>query len=210
MIFLYILLSIVGAVILIALGLLFLPVTVNLKFKEDFFLKVRFCGIKVYELKQTEPEKGHTTKKDTNTESQEKKENTAVTLFKKLKKKYGFSRAVKKVFLFFKAYLEDIKKFLHHIRIKNIRLNIVYGTDDAADTAIKYGEICTAVYPVLSLIDTASNIEFSRINIQSDFEKESKEFDFSLKIRLQVFFLLISAFRLYSLYKNFLNEEELQ
>jgi len=210
LIFLYIISGIIGAVILIILGLLFLPVTAHFKFKEDFFLSIRFCGIKVYELAEKEPKKAHKAPKSNEDKPQEREENAAVSLFKKLKKKYGFAGALKKLFGFFKVCLEDIKKLLGHIKIRNICLNLVYGSDDAADTAIKYGEICSAVYPVLALIDTAGNIEFKKINVSSDFGSPTAEFDISLKLRTRIFFMLMAAWRLYKKYKIFLNEEDMQ
>ena len=211
MIFLYILLGIIAFLLLVIVGILFLPVTVDFKFKEDFFVKIKFLFIKVYELKEDKPDKAHKQKKADKTDKKDQKyENAAVSLFKDLKKKYGFVGAVKKLFGFFKICLDDIKNLLRHIRFKNICLNLIYGSDDAADTAIKYGEICSAVYPVLSFIDTAGNVEFKKINVSSDFGSATAEFDISLKLKTRIFFLLISAFKLYTKYKNFLGEEDIQ
>lgn len=210
MIFLYILLGIIGAVLLIIAGILFLPVTAHLKFKEDFFVKIKFLGIKVYELKETEPKEAHKSEEKDGETKKEPQENTAKTIFKALKKKYGFVGAVKKLFLFFKDCLDDVKKLLKHIKIKSICLNLIYGTDDAAQTAIKYGEICSVVYPVLAFFDTARNVEFKKINVSSDFGSPTAEFDISLKLKTRIFFLLISAFKVYTKYKNFLNEEDIQ
>lgn len=211
MIFLYIFLSVLGALLLILAGILFLPVTAHFKFQENFFLKIKFFGIKVWELKQPEPEKAHKPDKTEQTDTEkEKEENAAVSLFKKLKKKHGFVGAVKKLFGFFKVCLGDIKNLLRHIKIKSICLNLIYGSDDAADTAIKYGEICSAVYPVLAFFDTAENVEFKQINLSSDFGSPAAEFNISLKLKTRIFFLIISAFKLYTKYKNFLNEEDIQ
>ena len=44
-------LIITGAFLLIVLCVLFLPICVFIDFKDDFFTKIYFLGIKVYEIK---------------------------------------------------------------------------------------------------------------------------------------------------------------
>lgn len=209
MTFLTVLLWITAVIVLIILAVLFLPVGADIKFKDDFSVKITFIGIKVYEIKP-EIKKGHKVKTETKEQKPtEKKKNTAKKLFRELKEKHGFTSAVKKVMAYLKDCLVHIKSLLRHIKIEKIRLNLIYGGNDAADTAVKYGEICSAVYPVLSLLDTAKNISFKKINVASDFQTERADFDFSLSVKSQIYFMLLAAFRLYKTYKNFLNEEDL-
>lgn len=215
MTFLTILLWVIGIILLILAAVLFLPIGVSLGFDEDFTLKATFAGIKVYELKTKEAHKKE--KKDEkeaddqkDKPEKEKKDNVAKQIFTKLKEKYGFVGAIKKLMSFLKECLVHIKFVLKHIKFEKIRLSLVYGSGDAADTAIKYGEICTAVYPVLSLLDSASNVKFKKIDIKSDFKEQKTEFSFSASVKTRIFFLLVAAFRLYKTYKNFLYKEELQ
>ena len=58
MIFLWIL----GALVFIVLAILFLPVKVSFKFKEEFSIKIYFIGINIYEPK-TKEEKTNQKKK---------------------------------------------------------------------------------------------------------------------------------------------------
>ena len=76
-------------------------------------------------------------------------------------------------------------------------------TDDAANTAIQYGAVCTAAYPLLSFFNTLANVQYKEIDIKSDFESKTPEFNFSLIIKCSVFYLIKIAFAVYNDYKNF-------
>ncbi len=189
-------LIIIGIVLLLIIGVLFLPLCVSIDFKNDFFVKIYFSGLKVYEIKPEE------TKQENLKKSTEKKEKKP-SIFEKFKKKYGFSGAVKEFFEFFKAVLSHTKKFLRHIKFDKVKIFVKVATDDAAKTAIEYGAVCSVVYPVLAELSTLAKIKYKKIDISSDFESKTSKFNFSLKIRLYIFYCLITAYKLYKEYKKF-------
>lgn len=206
--------SVLAFILLLGLALLFLPVSVFIEFKEDFFVKIKFFGIKVYEIPQKKDKKEKTPRqiegKKANKEP-EKTENIvlskAKSIFEFFKKKYGFFGAVKKLLGFFNDALTHIKPFLRHIKVKKVVLNLIISGDDAADTAIKYGQVCTAVYPVLSFFEAVCGVDFKKINVKSDFTDGKNEFDFSLLVKLKIYYLLKTAFKVYKEYKNFTLKE---
>lgn len=51
-------------------------------------------------------------------------------------------------------------------------LQIVVGDDDAADAAMTYGTVCTAVYPLLTLLDSAMKFRNRNVDIRCDFMQE--------------------------------------
>ena len=198
-----------GILLLLLLALLFLPIAVHIKFKEDFNIKITFAGVTVFKT-SNKSEKGNAESGEKIAKEKPEKENFAKSLWNKLKAKKGFLGAVKELMQFLKDCITHIKALLRHIKFKSIALNLVYGSGDAADTAIKYGEICSAVYPMLALLDTAKNINFKKINVKSEFAEKTAEFDFSFKAISQIFILLISAFKIYKEYKNFLVRNEIE
>ena len=194
MIVLYIL-----AVLLLLIALiLLLPVSVDLSYKEDFSFKVKFLNIKVFPLK----EKKETEKTD-KPQSNAKKDNQFKTSFQKLKEKHGFSGAVKEIFAFLKDCLKHLGGFLKTVKFRKVKLNLVVAESDDFKTAIKYGEVCAVVYPVLSYIESKANIKYKKIDVKSDFNTPKGEFDFSLTVKLQIIFLIITATKLYKEYKKF-------
>lgn len=191
-------LIILGVILLLLALVLFLPVNVWVEFKEDFFVKIRFCSIKVYELKPAK-------KQDTGTEKTEITEikEKPKGIFSKFKEKFGFSGAVREFFVFFKDVFSHTKGFLRHIKIEKTNLFIKIASPDAAKTAIDYGIVCAAVYPVLAMLDSVGNIKYKKIDIKSDFESATSDFSFGFDIKLKIFFLLITLFKVYKDYKKF-------
>ncbi len=193
-------LYIIGAIILLLFAVLLLPFKVQLAFLEDFSFKVKFLFFTVYKPKEKQE------KKVAKQQPQEKKQ----SLFQKLKDKKGFIGAVKEVFVFLSEVLGHIKYLFRFIRFKNVRFNLNVTGDDAAETAINYGIVCSAVYPVLSFFDSIAKVKYKKIDIKSDFDSKESDFSFSLDISLQLLFLLISGFRIYKEYKKFSVRNDLQ
>lgn len=197
-------LGVAGVFLLIIAAILFLPVDAIIKFKEDLFFCIRFSGLSIYELKETDEEKQKTadTKKQTGN-GNSRKENKALSLFKELKSKYGFSGAVKLILSFLRDLLPHIKGLLKHIKFKRIALNITVAEGDAAKTAIEYGSICAVAYPLLAGIESVANVSYKAINISSNFESGETNFDFGGFIRTRIFYLLVALIKVYSEYKKF-------
>lgn len=55
---------------------------------------------------------------------------------------------------------------------KRFDLRIVCGDGDPADAAMQYGTVCAAVYPLLTLLDTAMKFKRRSVDIRCDFDKE--------------------------------------
>ncbi len=205
---------IIGIILLLFAAVLFLPVSVFIKFKEDFFLKIRFAGIKVFEIEPKRDLPKRKVKKSADKVSDKKAESKTLDetkrLFSVLKKRYGFTGAVKEVLRFAGDILAHIKSFLRHIKIKKVELDITVAAEDAAATAIEYGAICSAVYPVTAALSACAKIGFRSINVKSDFDGKESDFWFSMVVKLNIFCLLIVAFRAYSEYKKFTVRNELQ
>ena len=202
---------IIGVIILGLLAVLFLPVKVKIKFYEDFILKVSFLGIKVYEIspENQKKEKNDEKPKKKKTDNKITKDNKAITtaknIFVKLKKKYGFAGAVREIISFLYNCLLHIKKLMKHIKISSVKLDITVASDDAAKTAIDYGMVCQAVYPVTAML-AGQNIGFKEINVKTDFESNEGSFGFDTTVKMQIFYLIIAAFRIYKQYQNFITE----
>lgn len=197
-------LIILGIILLLLFLVLFLPVEIFIAFREEFTLKIKFLKIKLFEIEPKAEEK--TSKSvDTVSDKKAKKEtdSSVKILFSKLKEKYGFIGAVKEVMRFLLDCLTHIKWLLRYIKLKKLCLDLTVASSDAAKTAIDYGRACSAVYPVLALIDTIPNISFKEINVKSDFNSEKCEFGFSALVKFKIFFTLIAAFKIYKEYKNF-------
>lgn len=192
---------IIGIIFALLAAILFLPVGAGISFKESFVIKVKLWGLRVYSFDLSEKEKKEETEKEPQPEqtATEKKE----SFFGKLKAKFGFAGAVKQIFELALSVLSHIKKLLRHIKINKVILNLTVASSDAATTALEYGALCAAAYPVLALLSSVGNIKYKSVNINSDFNSDKPSFDFSLDISTRIFFLLLTALRAFKEYKNF-------
>ena len=207
-------LIIIGVILLVLLGitvLLFLPLKVFISFKEEFFVKVKFAGVKLFEIPEPSPKKKSKKAKKEQSKVEEKGGlavvDDAKKLFVKLKEKYGFLGAVKVIFAFLKETLSHIKPYFRHIKIKKIILNLTVASSDAATTAIEYGKVCSAVYPVLSFFDTFEQVYFRQINVGTDFQSQKPDFNFSLQVKVSIIYFIIMAFKVVFDYKKFIEEK---
>ena len=197
-------LIIISAVLLLLGIVLFLPLKVNLAFKGDFRAKITFVGITLFTT-----EKGETEQKNTENEVEEQTEKGTKKpdIFEFLKEKYGFFGAVKKILLLLYDMLSHIKGLLRHIKIKKAVFDINVAGSDAAQTAIQYGAICSAAYPLTALLESCRVVKFKRINIKSDFDGGEATFEFSTEVSAALIFLIISAIKIYKEYKKFITKE---
>ncbi len=183
----------VAACVLGVIAVFFLlPVSVELFFREKLFVKVRLAGIEVFSLNPDRPKK----EKLSNKAPKEKEKKTKKpAFFSNLKEQYGFSGTIKLFTETIKAVLVRFQKLLRHIMFYKLELCLTVAGEDASQTAIRYGEVCAVVYPLLGLLDTVSNVKIKRIDIAADFtsEKGNIKAAFSATVKSKLLFLSIFA-----------------
>jgi hypothetical protein len=198
-------LYIIGAILLIIAGVLFLPISAVIKWGDKLYAVFKFSGITLYKFK----EKSKTEKPESEEAKPKPKEKKATksklsVFYKKTKDKYGLSQTIKLISGFLKDLFSHIKTLLKHIEFKKIVLDITVAEGDAAKTAIEYGGVCAVVYPLLAELGTIADIKYKSINISSDFNSNEGRISFEGAIKTRIFYLLIVLFKVYSEYKKFI------
>ena len=61
---------------------------------------------------------------------------------------------------------------------KRFDLRIVCGDGDPADAALRYGTLCAAVYPLLTLLDSAMKCKRRKVDIRCDFDAAGMQVSF--------------------------------
>lgn len=203
-------LIIIAAIIILITALLFLPASLFLSFNGDFSVKIKLGGICVFNSDNTKPENVKH-EKDTKPEAENKKADSGEkqNLFTALKAKLGFTGAVKEILYTVKSALVKIKKQLKKITVKRLTVDISIASDNAAKTAVEYGAVCAAVYPLLSFLESVANIGIKQINVSSDFNSQKPHFSFSAVVRLRIIYLIIAAFAAFCEYNKFKTRNEL-
>ncbi len=134
----------------------------------------------------------------------EKKPNKFV---ERLKKKLGLdidlkedaqngdiSDSVNKIITLLTLLSSQLKWLVKKLRIDVLRILIICGGGDAADTAMDYGTVCAVVYPFFGYVTENLNLkkDAEELNIGCDFEGES-HFEFDITVSVRIFYIVKAA-----------------
>lgn len=201
-IFLCVLLGIVGLIVLI----LSVPVKVSLAFDNKIHVTVSYLFIKlnILPVDPNKPKKPAKPKKEPEPKPEKPKDETPkekkpnpILEMVKANGYDGMMLVIKNLGRVLGIYGGKIFK---SIVFNEIDLYISVGTGDAASTAIKYGEICQKVYPVLGFICSNNIVRKYDILVEPDFlaNKTQNELfiDFSITVRKIINATIAMVFRL--------------
>lgn len=151
-------LIIVGIILLIVVVICFLPITVEFSYDGKFKIYVFVAGIKVYDAFHEKIEENVSEIKD-----------------------YAKKRITIKSFIqISKMLLDIINRLKLKLKITNLMLDIQYGGEDAAQTAVNYGRLNAAVYTLYGAINNFCKVEKCDIKIVPTFEV--KQFAIKFKV----------------------------
>lgn len=185
-------LIIIGAFLALLFTLLFLPVTVDLAFNGKLLLKIKYLGIILFDnsKKSTAKKlKKKNIKNENNSNAPQKKDN----FIKKTYKEKGLIGTVSYFSEIFAIVAKRLWRVIKRFKFRKFKVDIIVATTDAANTAIQYGRICAAVYPLISFLQSVTNLKPKNINLSADFDKTTSEFRTSILVKTQVIYLLIAA-----------------
>ncbi|MBQ9484333.1 MAG: DUF2953 domain-containing protein [Ruminiclostridium sp.] len=122
--------------------------------------------------------------KDAKTVGPEKKEKPAKTP-KKKKPKRNYS-LIDMILDYVRSASPPIKRLFRKIRIRDVYIDYVVGSDDAAKTALKYGGLCAAIYSIIGNLQTFMDTKVKEINIEADFSAEKDDIFAYAVVKLRV------------------------
>lgn len=198
-----IVLLVIAAILLLLFLLTLIPVRVAVRFQESFFLEVKYLFLTFPVLPGKE-------KEEPSKEEKPKKEGEGMG--KKLKgivQRQGVSGFLKALFDFVKLLTSASKRLLSHLRLKRFDLYLcIGGGENAADAAIKYGQMSGGVYSACGILFGLLPCRKKGVSVDMDYgEKEDRvlfsgEFAlrplFVIKEGLAVLFGGLPFFRLFS------------
>lgn len=202
----FIILFVVSAPIAV---ILLSSVKFSLEISDKVCFTVSYLGIELFSF-DSSAEKSKPPEKKKQKKSRPKKEKPKKEKerdFKTLLKDYADSKDSKLEIVFDLFEILELlcikfMKLLGHIRFKNVKMELVVATDDAAETAISYGRACAAVGAIVNYLDKAIHFSPKQISVVSDFTGTEYRFYLNGVIKLRVFFLLkFAVSTLFSLIK---------
>ena len=176
--------------------LLFLPLTVDFSYANEVYYRFKFAGFILFDSEKKVSINKIRRKKKNKKAKGEKSQVTIENEESFFKKTYHQRGIIGTIKYFTNVLVIILKKFLwviKHFKFKKFNLDITIASENAANTAIEYGSICACVYPVLSLLESATNFKVKKINIGADFDKTVSSFEICFSVKTQLFYWLIAA-----------------
>lgn len=196
---LYIILGIIALIVI----LFSIKVSVTAEYADSFSLDVQWLFIKLHIFPQTEEQKAKREAKKAKKEEKKKKKpekekpqeekkeedkpsEPKKNIFKEFYENQGFGATVELI----QTAAAQLGGFMGRIYrafvIENLKLLLkVSSGDDAAQNAIKYGKVCSAVYPSMGFICSNMKVKKYEVNVVPDFisQENKAQFGLSLSVR---------------------------
>ena len=198
-------LRIILLVIVFLIGfIIFCPFSIELEYRDEVKLKVGY----IFPIFRVLPKKEKSIKSNSDKKTSESdelsSENEKVAekqpvhkqKTKKLKKIWEFTKkqGLDGIIELLKEITSIILNLVDTIRrhlVMRTRLDLMVVGEDAADTALKFGYACSAIYPLLSLIDRHTRLKKHEEYIDAGFKAEKTQVRFILKARIIPIFVII-------------------
>lgn len=189
-------LRIILLVIVFLIGfIIFCPFSIELEYREEVSLKIGYIMpvFRILPKKKKSAKEKPSEKKSSGEEKSEKKDKpkkkNAVWEFTKKQGLEGIIELLKEITAIILKLVDTIRR---HIVMKT-RLDLLVVGNDAADTAMKFGYACSAIYPLLSLIDSHTKLKKHEEYIDAGFEAEKTQVRFILKAHIVPVFVIIGV-----------------
>lgn len=131
------------------------------------------------------------------------KKSAGITRFEKEQLKLsversGLAGAVEESLQIIRDLLVQVVGLLKHCKAERLELKVVCATGDAAETAIRYGQISAAAYSFVSLLQGIMKVSKRgcRIDIRCDFTGQETRFDYHAVISVSLGRVLAAFFRI--------------
>ena len=79
-----------------------------------------------------------------------------------------------------------VKRLFKKIKVRNLYIDYVVGSDDAAKTAIKYGSLCALIYSTLKWLTLYFDVKVKEVNIEADFKAEKDDIFVYTTVKLRI------------------------
>lgn len=109
----------------------------------------------------------------------------------------GLMLIVNRTFSYIGTFVGDL---MHSLVIEELYIDVMCTKNDAASTAIYYGEVCTGLFPLLGALVTKYKVRKYDINVYPDFLAKTSSASFAVSMHLYPIYLvgitLVLVFRL--------------
>ncbi len=203
--FLYTILGIVLFIILI----FSIPVRVTAHYDGTFSMYIKYSLLKINVLPKKEKDKPKKEKREKPKKEEpeehkvvdKKKKKEKDNIFLKFYKNQGFEGVLQLIADALEAVTGIFSDIFKHFVFRELYLDMTVAGSDAAETAIKYGKISSAVFPAMGLICSKARVKKYDIDISPDFLATKDDAKFHVQFGISPIFItnavIIAGFKLF-------------
>ena len=166
-------------------ALLLLPVCITVKYDGDAEVKLRYLFFKL-SLMPPKTEKVKKAQEELEEYKEEKK------FLKNFIGKYSFTGAIKEICEIIKVLFNRAAWLFKKLKFRDLYLDISVAGPNAAFTAIEYGAVCAAVYPMLAFVAANADMKTKSIDIVPDYNAKESKLLFDTKIKCKLIWAIIA------------------
>lgn len=180
---------VLGAIIVVLITLLILPVKLRVDYDKELTFTIKYLGFTLLDSEEEDKESKKVLKKVQNTALPTDKESIKSTY-----KQKGITGTIKYYGDVLLLILKRLRWIIRFVKIRKFVFDLSIASDNAADTAIEYGEVCCVIYPIISFIQTNTNFKFktNNINIRPDFDSTDSKLKASVLVKAKLIICLIA------------------
>ena len=186
MLALYILLGLLGLVVLLVLAVLFLPAYGYITYDGHLKSEIYILGTPFDLISDEDVAEA--------VEKKKKKKKSKLSKVRELghEVKRSFDEdGVGSTLAYLRAVIKEgghaVGKILHAARVDKLKLDMVIGGEDAAETAVHYGEVCSVLYPALTAFYRLVPVRRRAIRVEPNFLAEESDVRFDVRFHIWIY-----------------------
>lgn len=179
-------LKVVLIILAVLLILLMCPLKVYVDYDGELKLKIGYLFLKfgIIPEKPKKPEKPKPEKK-TEEKKEQQPEPRRPGRVRRLVNKHGIDGLIDILKEIAAIVVDTLKKASKHLYFTRFNIRICIVGEDAAQTAVQYGYVCSAVYPIVAVLTEHSVVKKHNVDISAGFlaKKTAAEMEITAKIK---------------------------
>jgi hypothetical protein len=169
------------------------PIRVKFSFEEELAFKVYYSIIPVFSypgVESEEVEKEEEPKDEENKEEEKEDKESPVSKIKRILKQTGLKGFLNIIYELLKIVLSGGYKLIRKIKLTEADIYICTTDENAADAAVGYGKLCTAVYPAVSVLYNFFRCKKGKVTVDVDYDREDSIVKAEGTLRVNLFFAI--------------------
>ncbi len=180
---LWIILAVIAALIAAAL---LVPITARVRYDGTLTVRLRVWGIPITLLPRDEEDEPQ----QPAAPSPRKKASRAAELKRELSRSFredGVGATLRYLGELASMASRAVGRLLRAVTVDRLRLEMQISAADAADTAVRYGEVCAVLYPTLAVIERVMRVRRREVRVEPNFLAENSAVFADVRLHIWVY-----------------------